>query len=205
MTTENSKFSSSDVEIVASEAVYKGFFKMVRYQLRHRLFAGGWSEVMSREVFERGHAVVVLPYDPVLDEVVLIEQFRIGAMATTDSPWLLECVAGIIDAGETQKQVCYRETKEEANLEILDLKPITSYLASPGGTTERLYIYLAKVDATKARGIHGLDNENEDIRVHRFSSTEAFQLLESGKLDNAATLIAMQWLKIHLAELRGNW
>jgi ADP-ribose pyrophosphatase len=84
------------VEILDQTVGYNGYFRIERYRLRHRLFSGTWSRELVREVFERGHAAAVLPYDPVLDQVVLIEQFRIGALQTPGDPWLVEIVAGII-------------------------------------------------------------------------------------------------------------
>jgi ADP-ribose pyrophosphatase len=195
-------FSNEDVEVITREPLYQGFFKLFKYTLKHKLFAGGWSQPIQREILERGHAVAVLPYDPCRDEVVLIEQFRAGAMATSETPWLYECIAGVIDAGETPESVCHREAQEEAGLELLELHPMLNYLSSPGGTTERLYLYWARVDASNAGGIHGLEHEGEDIRVRKVKTSELFDLLDNGKLDNAATLISAQWLKIHLAELQ---
>lgn len=190
-------FSSKDIEILDKKPIFNGFFKMERYRFRHKLFGGGWSEIVQREIFERGHAVAVLPYDPVLKEFVLIEQLRIGAMATNDKPWLLEIVAGMIDKGERAEQVCLREAEEEAGLKIQKLHKALSYLSSPGGTTERIHVYIGLVDATQAAGIHGLDEEHEDILVHRVSETEALTWCHNGKIDNAATLIALQWFALN--------
>lgn len=136
---------------------------------------------VTREIFERGHAAVLLPFDPVRDEVVLVEQIRIAAYDTSESPWLLEMVAGMIEAGETVEDVARREALEEAGLEVGRTKPILSYLASPGGTSERLSILVGEVDASTAKGIHGLAEENEDIRVHVVSREQAYQWVEEGK------------------------
>lgn len=198
-------FSHQDVEILDKAPLYKGFFTMLKYRLRHRLFAGGWSPEIHREIFERGHAVAMLPYDPVLDEVVLIEQFRAGALATCEHPWLLECVAGIIEPGEAPEQVCRREAMEEAGLKIQRLHPMLSYLSSPGGTTERLYLYVGECDASQAGGIHGLDSEHEDIRVHRVKSDDALAMIQNGRIDNAATLIALQWFALNKSTLVATW
>lgn len=166
---------------------------MHKYRFKHKLYSGEWSEIVEREVFERGHAAVVLPYDPVLKEFVLIEQIRIGALETSDKPWLVECVAGIIDEGETAESVCIREAQEEAGLDVKKLIPAMSYLASPGGTTERLEVYIGIVDADNAGGIHGLDDEDEDILVHRVAEKTARSWLNQGKIENSGTIIAMQW------------
>ena len=199
------RFNSSDVEIIHKTPVYSGFFKMMKYELKHKLFAGGWSASVHREMFERGHAVAVLPYDPNTQEFVLIEQFRLGAMATSDTPWLIEVIAGIIDDGEKAEQVCHREAQEEAGIELTHLTKALSYLSSPGGTTERLHIYVAKTDATQATGIHGLDYESEDILVHRVSERDAYNWLQSGRIDNAAAIIALQWFFMHKASLLEQW
>ncbi|MGS2719223.1 ADP-ribose diphosphatase [Paraglaciecola aestuariivivens] len=204
-TPANQQFSSQDVQILDKTPLYQGFFNMVKYRFKHKLFAGGWSQPVEREIFERGHAVAVLPYDPVLDEIVLIEQIRIGALDTSCSPWLFEVVAGMIDKGESPEQVCCREAKEEAGLTIKSLTKALSYLSSPGGTTERIHIYIGQVDASQAQGVHGLDNEQEDILVRRVSTQTAIQWMEQGKIDNAASLIALQWFVLNKAKLIANW
>ncbi|GAA5216902.1 ADP-ribose diphosphatase [Corallincola platygyrae] len=199
------RFGKNDVELIATETLYQGFFSMVKYRLRHRLFAGGWSEPMDREVFERGHAVVLLPYDPVADTVVIQEQFRVGALATSEHPWLYELVAGIVEQGESSEEVAHREAEEEAGLKLGRLEHLHSYLASPGGTTERLEIYVGEIDSHGAGGLHGLADEHEDIRVQVVSREQAIDLLSSGQVDNAATIIALQWLQLHGDNLRQRW
>ena len=198
-------FAKNDVEIIARETLYSGFFSMDLYRFRHRLFNGEMSGEIRREIFERGHAAVLLPLDPVRDEVVLVEQIRIAAYDVSESPWLLEMVAGMIEEGETVEDVARREALEEAGLVVGRTKPVLSYLASPGGTSERLSIMVGEVDATTAEGIHGLADENEDIRVHVVSREQAYQWVEEGKIDNAASVIALQWLQLHYQTLRNEW
>lgn len=197
--------AKNDVEIIARETLYSGFFSLDLYRFRHRLFNGEMSGEVRREILERGHAAVLLPYDPVRDEVVLIEQIRIAAYDTSPSPWLLELVAGMIEEDESVEDVARREAVEEAGLEVGRTKPVLSYLASPGGTSERLSILVGEVDATTAQGIHGLVDENEDIRVHVVSREQAYQLVEEGLIDNAASVIALQWLQLHYEKLRNEW
>ena len=198
-------FGKDDVEIIARETRYKGFFSIIAYRFRHRLFNGEMSGEVVREVFERGHAAVLLPYDPQRDEVVLIEQIRIPALDSSDTPWLLEMVAGIIEEGETVEDVARRVALEEANIVVKRCKPALNYLASPGGTSERLSIMVGEVDATTAEGIHGLEAENEDIRVHVVSREQAYRWVEEGAIDNAASVIALQWLQLHHESLRKEW
>ncbi|GMM69074.1 ADP-ribose diphosphatase [Alteromonas sp. MTD1] len=205
MSKEFPSFNSNDVEITDVKPVFRGFFTMNEYQFRHKCFNGEWSGIVKREIFERGHAVAVLPYDPTTEEFVLIEQIRIGAMATSSSPWLIEIIAGMIDEGETEETVCHRESMEEAGIELAHLTKALSYLSSPGGTTERLHIFMAKTDATKAHGVHGLETESEDIKVHRVKESTALEWLENGHIDNAAAVIALQWFFMHKTQLLEQW
>lgn len=203
--TFHATFTKNDVEIIAREPLYQGFFSLTRYRFRHRLFNGGMSGEISREIFERGHAVVLLPYDPVRDEVVLIEQIRIAAYDTSPSPWLFELVAGMIEPGEDHEQVARREAQEEAGLTVGRCRPVLSYLASPGGTSERLAIMVGEVDSRSAKGIHGLADEHEDIRVRVVSREQAYRWVEEGVIDNAASVIALQWLALHHDTLKTAW
>ncbi|EPD6700123.1 ADP-ribose diphosphatase [Cronobacter dublinensis] len=198
-------FTKNDVEIIAREKLYRGFFSLDLYRFRHRLFNGEMSGEVRREIFERGHAAVLLPFDPVRDEVVLIEQIRIAAFDTSDTPWLLELVAGMIEPDETVEEVARREAMEEAGLDVGRVKTFMSYLASPGGTSERLSLLVGEVDATTAQGIHGLADGNEDIRVHVVSREQAYLWVEEGRIDNAASVIALQWLQLHHHALRNEW
>lgn len=198
-------YTKNDAKILSEQTVFNGFFKMKLFQVQHKLFNGEFSAVVNREIFERGHAVAVLPYDPVEQEFVLIEQFRLGAMATSESPWLIEVIAGMIEEGENPDDVCHRETFEEAGIKLTKLEKVLSYLSSPGGTTERLHIYMAKTDSSLAGGVHGLDTESEDIMVHRVAESDARAWLDNGKIDNAAAIIALQWFFLNKEKLLNNW
>jgi ADP-ribose pyrophosphatase len=160
---------------------------------------------LGREVLERGHAVAVLPFDPMRDQVVLIEQFRIGALGVVADPWLVEPVAGIIEPGEPAPEVARREALEEAGLELLDLVPACSYFASPGGSTETCQVFIGRVDAASAGGIFGLAHEGEDIKVHVVPLEEALKWLGDGRVHAATTIVALQWLALHRAELAQRW
>ncbi|MCK9780723.1 ADP-ribose diphosphatase [Proteus columbae] len=198
-------YGRDDVKLLGQRDLYKGFFRMTEYRFKHRLFEGGWSEEVKREVFERGNAGVLLAYDPNRDEVVLIEQIRIPAYETSVTPWLLEVIAGMVEQGERPDEVVRREAQEEAGVKVGRCEPIVSYLSSPGGTSERMHVYVGEVDATTAKGIHGLESENEDIRVHVVSREQAYQWVEDGIIDNAASVIALQWLQLHHISLRKRW
>jgi ADP-ribose pyrophosphatase len=193
------------IEILDRIVCYEGFFRIERYRLRHRLFSGAWSRELVREVFERGHAAAVLPYDPVLDQVVLIEQFRIGALYAPGSPWLLEIVAGIIGPQETPEEVIRREAVEESGCHIREIVPICEYLVSPGGSSERLALFCGRVDASQVGGIHGLAEEGEDIRVVVMSTDDAVAQIQTGNIKAAAPIIALQWLVLNREQLRSRW
>ena len=194
--------SANDVEVLEKTTAFQGYFRVDRYRLRHRLFAGGWSPPIVREVFERGHAVAVLPYDATRDQVVLIEQFRAGPFAAGDPPWLLEIVAGVIGPGETPEGVAVRELREEAGLTPTGaLILIARCFSSPGGSSETFRLYCAPVDATSAGGIHGLAAESEDIRVVPMDFAAAWQALLDGRLNSPPPIIALQWLMLRRASI----
>ncbi len=198
-------YGKDDVEIIARETLYRGFFSLERYRFRHRLFNGSMSGEVIRDIFERGHAAALLPYDPQRDQVVLIEQIRIAAWDNSPTPWMLELIAGMIEPGEQPEEVARREALEEADITPGRIKPVISYLSSAGGTSERLAVYVGEVDARQAGGNHGLAEENEDILVHVVSRQQAYQWVEQGKIDNAAAVIALQWLELHHTQLRKEW
>ncbi|AXQ46559.1 NUDIX domain-containing protein [Pseudomonas vlassakiae] len=193
------------VEIVERANCFKGFYKLDKVHLRHELFAGGMSREISRELFVRHDAVCVLPYDPLRDEVVLIEQFRVGALGKVDNPWLIEMVAGLIDREEELEDVAHREAQEEAGLAIGALWPITRYFPSPGGSDEYVHLYLGRCTSEGAGGLHGLEEEAEDIRVRVWSFDDAMQAVRDGQICNAATIISLQWLALNKDEVRGMW
>lgn len=193
-----------DVEVIEKRTGYKGYFQVDVYRLRHRTFAGGWATI-QREVFERGHAVVVALYDPERDTVVMIEQFRVGAYAAGWNPWLIECVAGIIDEGETPEQVAIRETAEEAGAEPDQIVHVGDYIISAGGSSETVRFFCAKVDSEPMGGLYGLEHEGEDIRVVKYTVDEAYDMVRSGRISNSMAVIAIQWLKLERDELRKKW
>lgn len=186
-----------DIDILQHKILYQGHFCLEQYKLRFRLFAGDWSQVITRELFARGTSVAVLPYDPKRDQVVLIEQFRIGAIASNQSPWLQEIIAGVVELNETEEAVAIREAQEEAGLKLLDLQPICKYWVSPGATSEQISLFYATVDSSQASGIHGLIDEGEDIKVNVLPAQDAFAAVKSGAINNAPSIIALQWLQLH--------
>ena len=193
------------VEVREKTTPFKGYFQVDRYRLRHRKFDGGWTDEMTREIFERGHAAAVLLFDPQRDTVVLIEQFRPGAYAAGVDPWLIEIVAGIIEEGETPEAVVRREAVEEAGCTVSDLHPIGTFLATPGGSSETVALFCGRTESRGAGGIHGLDHEHEDIRVLALSRQEALERLAAGGITNMPAVVALQWLALNYTELRSIW
>ncbi len=197
-------YSTNDVEILDKKPLFKGFFQMSQIRFRHKLFKGGWSEPIERELFERGHAAAMLPYDPVRDEVVLVEQIRVGALEQP-RPWQFEVVAGIIDTDESSEQVVRREAVEEAGVEVGRMEFVTSYYPSAGGCSEKLDVYVGEVDASNADGIYGLEYENEDIKVTTVSREVAYQMVKDGVIENGASIILLQWLMLNHQQLQKSW
>ena len=197
--------SEPKYEILDKKLCYEGFFRLEQYRLKHQLFSGGWSDEIVRELFQRGDGAAVLLYDPLLDKVVFIEQFRIGALHAPGGAWLLEIVAGAMDVNEKPEDVVYREAIEEAGCNIEALIPIREYLVSPGGTSEIIHLFCGKVDASGAGGIHGLDEEGEDIRVVVMSFDEALEELKNGRINSAAPIIALQWLLLNRGDVKNQW
>jgi ADP-ribose pyrophosphatase len=196
-------FQLTDVRLEQDEPLYQGFFRLHRLTLSHPRFEGGRARI-QRELLDRGDAVCVLLYDPKRDAVVLVEQFRAGALTKTDTPWLLELVAGIVEPGESAEDVARRESVEEAGVELAELIPITGYLPSPGGCDEWIELFCALVDAPESGGVFGLDEEGEDIKVHVIPAVDAFALVRQRVVNNAAAIIALQWLQLNHDRLKGS-
>ena len=198
-------FGAQDVRLLEDQTVWSGHYSMRRLTLQHRRFAGGWSEPVVREVFERGDAVAVLPYNPAQDSLVMIEQFRPGAMRGDDSPWMLELIAGVIESGERDEDVVHREAMEEAACEISELVPIATVFPSAGACSEQVRLYCGRVKNAEVGGNFGLEEEGEDILVHSVQRIDALRMLAENRIPNGHTLIALQWLQIHGDSLRERW
>ncbi|MCK5894128.1 MAG: NUDIX domain-containing protein [Endozoicomonadaceae bacterium] len=198
-------YQNHNVVISRKETLFNGFFSAVRYYLKHTLFQGGWSKLLAREVLIRHSAAGVLLYDPLLDNVILVEQFRVGVFVAGEWPWIMEVVAGMLDAGETPEVVARREAMEEAGCEISTLRPITHYFSTPGVSSERIWLFCGLTDSRNAGGIYGLDAEDEDIRVHVLSAEEAFKKMAKDETNNAATIISLQWLYMNRPSIRSQY
>ncbi|GAB2797410.1 NUDIX domain-containing protein [Halomonas shantousis] len=196
------RFGVKDIERLETETPYTGFFRLEKRHLRHRLFNGGWSEPLVREVHVRHDAVGVLLYDPERDAVVLIEQIRAGALDDPRGPWKLELVAGLIEPGESPADVAHREAMEEAGCKIHELIELHRYYPSPGACDEQVTLFCGLIDSRGLGGVYGVEEEQEDILVHVMPYHAAWELLEAGRLDNAMALIGFLWLARERASLR---
>lgn len=198
------QFGHQDLEIIQEETVYQGHFTMKKIHFRHKLFNGGMSETIVRELMLKGQAAALIAYDPVQDAVVLIEQVRIGAYDRENqtSPWLVELIAGMIDTDESPAEVAIRESKEEAGLEVTQVEHALSVWDSPGGAVERLHLFLGLVDSCQVGGVYGLPEEGEDILVHTVSRQQAYQWVQEGKIDNVIAVIGLQWLELNYHKYR---
>jgi ADP-ribose pyrophosphatase len=193
------------VEVEVRETALDTFLRVDRLRLRHELFGGGFSDTMTRELLLRPRAVGVLLFDPVLEKVVLVRQIRIGMLDEGQDPWLLELVAGMVEPGEQPQEVAARESLEEADLAPQNLVQISEYYNSPGISNERITLFCGRVDSAGAGGVFGLADEHEDIEVVVLDVEEAVSLVEAGKIHNAMTIIALQWLQLHRRELEASW
>jgi len=202
--TVSSQLTREDVEVSALQHPYEKFFTIEEYQTRFRRFDGHWSDSNARAIFNVGDAVTVLPYDPVRDMVMLVEQLRIGAYAQGDpQPWLLEPVAGIVDAGESYEDTAYRETLEEAHVELEALHKVAGYYPSPGGVAQYLVSYVGIASlADDRKRVGGLDSEGENIRNLLVPYDQLVGLLHAGELVNAPIVLSVQWLMLNRDRLR---
>jgi ADP-ribose pyrophosphatase len=199
------RFGPGDVRLAKRERVFDGYFAVDRVTVEHRAFAGGWSAPVTREVFERGDAVGVLPYEPETDSLVLIEQFRAGSLYDPQSPWMLELVAGIVEPGESDDSVVRREAREEAGCDLGELLPVAAFYPSAGACSEHVRLFCGRVLSASVGEIKGLDEEHEDILVHRVPREEAMELLREGRINNGHTLVSLQWLALNIDRIRSLW
>ncbi|HED12720.1 MAG TPA: NUDIX domain-containing protein [Gammaproteobacteria bacterium] len=185
------------VSISKQQTIYDGYVKVEEYYFQHQLFAGGTSPQIRRELVERGEAVAVLAIDLDREKLIMIEQFRIGALAAGAYPWSLEIVAGIIEPGEPLESVAIRETLEETGCKIENLRFITDYLSTPGVSSERIHLYCGITDSRQVGGTHGVASEGEDIRVFTINFDDIAQMLKNPQACNGLTIIALQWLLLN--------
>jgi nudix-type nucleoside diphosphatase (YffH/AdpP family) len=194
--TALSGLTRKDVELNARRRPYSQFFTMQENDLRFAHFEGGQSAEVTRAIFEGGDAAILLPYDPVRDRILVIEQFRTGPYARGDGgPWSLEAIAGRVDPGETPEAAARREAVEEAGLELGGLEQIGASYPSPGSSSEFFYIFAGICDLPDSiAGVGGALSEAEDIRSHLIPALEAIEMLDGGEIRVLPLYAALQWL-----------
>ena len=198
------RFGDQDYRIESRETVFQGFFRITKLVLNHRLFGGGWSRLLGRELFQRGDAVGVLLYDPEHHRIGLVEQFRVGALNDHHGPWQYEVVAGMIEPGRTPEQVAEQELQEEAGIRVQKLLPITNYLVSAGGTDEKMHMFCGLCNLQDREGIFGADHEGEDIMFQVWPYDDVMKAQAEGLLNSAALTIGLFWLQLNIENLRNN-
>ncbi len=200
----------SDVILKKKVRNFDGFFALDTYYLQHKKYDGSMSPTLQREIFERGHAIAVLPYDKNTDEIIFIEQFRVGAWVGMQSnlwqgydknPHLTELVAGLVEGEDDIAYVAKKEMLEEIGTSPIELYEIAPFFTSPGATSEAIFLFFAIVDGEKCLNYGGADNENEDIKITKIKSADAFELMKSNKIINATTLILLQWFYINYDDI----
>ncbi|MEN8322033.1 NUDIX domain-containing protein [Acinetobacter junii] len=198
---EHASFSASDVSIESRENLFRGFIQVEKVTIKHRLFnKSNYSSSIHRELIHRPEAAGVLLYDNQQRRFALIEQFRIGALNDTDSPWQLEVIAGVLDGDETPETCIRRESLEEAGCEVHDLQHLFTFYPSAGACSEIFHLYVANVELPTSGGVFGMPDEGEDIQLHLFDYSDAPLLLKNGRLRNAPVIMALQWLTQHLRQ-----
>ena len=204
--TPNALPAHPDARIVNIDTPFARFLRIDVVRFRHKLFSGEWSGEREYDVLRRGEAVAIILYDPERDSVVLVEQFRLPALYAGLSPWQIEPVAGLVDKDESYDEVARRESREEAGIAPLgELVPIQRYMPSPGDSDESVMLFCGRVDARGAAGVHGLAEENEDIRVVVKTVAELEKMLEAGEIETGHTLICCYWLLGHRERVRRDW
>jgi len=196
-----------DLRVISQEIAFKRHLRLDVIRFRHRMFSGEWSGERVWDITRRGAAVAVLLYDPDRDEVVLIEQFRLAPLLAGFTPWVIEVVAGLVDHdGESDAEVARREAVEEAGLEIIgEPIPIQRYTPTPGDSDQATMLFCGRVDSRNAGGVHGVPEEDEDIRVVVKPMGEIERMVDAGEIDNGHTLVCLYWLLRHRDEVRRKW
>lgn len=200
---QQATYNANDLNIDSREPLYQGFIQLERVQLRHRLFnQNNYSPLIQRELIKRKQAAGVLIYDDQQQKFALIEQFRIGAMDDAESPWQLEIIAGVLDGDESPETCIQRESIEESGCEIELLEHLFTFYPSAGACNEIFHLYSAQANLPNEGGVFGMPEEGENIKLHIIEYHLLDDLLQNKRLRNAPIIMALQWLKQHIAKLQ---
>lgn len=194
-------------KIVSREVVFDGFHRLEVIRLQPKsLKTNSWAGEMEREIFTAGPYSTVLLYIPETDEILLNEQFRLGAyMAQAADPFLYECAAGMIDEGETPEEAAVRETLEETGCHVIALEKVGSFYTSPGCLDEEAYVFIGRIAKAEAGNIFGVEEEGEEIRTHLLPAEKVFEMLDAGLIQNGSSALAINWFARHRDRLRKQW
>lgn len=196
-------YNKKDFEITAREFIYSGFIKVEKVSLRHQLFnQTEFTPIIQRELIRRKEAAGVLIFNDQQQQFALIEQFRVGAIDDALSPWQLEIIAGVLDGDETPENCIRRESLEESGCEIDTLEHLFSFYPSAGACDEIFHLYVAQAELPEHGGVFGMPDEGENIQLHIMQYADLSELLSSSRLRNAPVIMALQWLKQHIASLK---
>tara|TARA_R110002096_G_scaffold181511_8_gene359209 strand:- start:16 stop:606 length:591 start_codon:yes stop_codon:yes gene_type:complete len=193
-----------DWKIHNKHLAYDGYFKLFRYELSHEKYNGEVTPLLQRELVKRSDAVAMVAYDPVTDEVVLVEQFRMGAVSE-EQPWLIEIVAGLIEEGELPEQVVVRESLEEIGCKPSELIKIAGFYTSPGGNSEWIHLYIGRVSVQELGDSGGLEEEDEDIKITVVPASDVPYMLSTGEVRSSITLVGLQWFVMNRENIRQQW
>ncbi len=180
-------------KIINKKNLYSGFFSLNKYEFIHQKHDGNWTNKVQREIFSGAHVSTLLPYDPIKEEIILIQQFRAGVISRYDEDYLYEIVAGIIDNNESPEQTAKRECLEETGCEVNKIIPIQSYFPAPGSSESYYHLYLGYINSFHGERIKGLESENENILVKAFKVDQVRKMLKDKRIINGLTLVALQW------------
>ncbi|MDW3094449.1 MAG: NUDIX domain-containing protein [Gammaproteobacteria bacterium] len=193
-----------DWKIHQKQLAYDGHFKVTKFDLTHEKYNGESTPLLRRELVERNDTVAMVAYDPVTDEVVLVEQFRIGAISE-EQPWLIEIVAGLIEADESAEQVVIRESEEEIGCVPSEIIKIADFYTSPGGNSEWVHLYIGKISVNEISQLGGLEEEGEDIKITVVPASDVPYMLSTGEVRSAIAIVGLQWFVMNKGNIRLQW
>ena len=200
---------SDDVKIISRERVFNGYRKLDKFSFTHTSMnpkAEKWLPEMTREIMCSSNVAAVLLYEPKKNVLLMNRQFRLaGMLAGYESPFMLECVAGMVDGGETPEEAAYRETFEETGSKVKDMEFVGKVLPSAGASTENIYLYCACIDSIPLEKYHGLPEEGEEIETEVMTIEQVEKLIDEDKVHNAMALILLNWFLRHHLRLKEKW
>lgn len=200
------KFMSDSAKILSQRTVFDGYHRLDIVSLQPKsLKHDGWAEKMEREVLICNRVASALLYIPETDEILLNQQFRVGALlAGASDPFLFECAAGAIDDGETPEDAARREALEETGCKVTDLESLGVVYSSPGCLSEAFHLFIGRIEKA-AHGIYGMEEEGEEIKTHLLPAGDVIRMLDEGRITNATTALVLNWFARNKDKLRQKW